>query len=687
MKEISILIEQIHGHKVNNRPALTTANLRPLAPRVQQNLSYSQARFMQNADASAIRAHFVTFGRTVPNSQDLVKTAKEVLTDFEEDKISAQTAHKLKLLASPGLVIDGKTITSGLELPNIRTKENKELLKRTLNAMVYATEHKPEKVNMPGYTLHVNNKEIVPFIKEKYTPADVKGIRNFLEGKKVFDLTIDKESGLVKTSGVSAAENFEMGARYWSKDSVMNLDLQKTYAPETCAKTIKTWARFFKENQAQLHDMIADPGTLDVIRAGKANRVKLSGMPHIGLLHKTADGGFILTPDSDFNRFRQEAHGHMLNAVTRGIIDGAKGRKYGVKPHDVDKNMIDTVGNLTRYFEAIEFHHAPSNGNWEESPFKHSSTHDTAVITNAIKSVRELMHDEKLGQRKPVQRIRKALANTQYGDLLQDKNRLDKMIEAGEKRVIEHYNVEAPALKQGDAPERVVDASQIFTVSMAKFHQDPIINAQRKFEVLQNASKELEGDFGLRRYNADSYLGKNYEIAADSHGVNLNIAKARAEFGSKDCSTPELMAQREKVCGCPNEQKAQWFFASVMSKAYGTIASDLAESKKTIPSHMLEQVDTMIQKAHNKQVEYFNKTLASVTAEDAIKSNGVKNERCGIPEAYEFVSTFERDPKTKEAVAKPIVGQDGSLTWAQTETLGAFKKMAQVLKLLASDKK
>lgn len=390
-------------------------------------------------------------------------------------------------------------------------------------------------------------------------------------------------------------------------------------------------------------------------------------------------------PDGLFNRFRQEAHGNMLHAIVNGIVDGAKGKKCGIKPSEVDKTKIDAVSNLTKYFEAINFPKAPTNGNWEESPFKHSSTHDVAVITNAFKAVRDLMHDKELGQNKSIQKVRKALANTQYGSLLQDKDRLDTMIKAGEKRVMDFYNVEAPSLIPQGKPERVVDASQIFTVYMAKFHDDALINAQRKIEVLETVSKELEGEFGFRRYNTDSYLGKNYEIGADSQGVNLNIAAIRAEFGSKDFSTPELMTAREKACGCPQEQMAQWFFAPVMSRAYGTIVSELAEAKKTIPCNQHDQINEMIQKAHKKQVEYFNKTLATVSSKDAIKSNGIQNERCGIPEAYEFVSTFERNPQTGEFVEKAVVGQDGSLTWAEAETHNAFSKLEETLKLLNPD--
>lgn len=679
------MIEQIKNQQTNNRIALQKSNLNSMTavvPKVR-GISQANSRFMQNMDASSMRAQFVTFGRTTPQTQDALKIAKEVLQHIKEGKITAETVRKVQQLASPGIEIDGKLIAAGIE--DFKSKKTKVALARTLRAMIYATEYKPKKKRLNKYTVRVNNEQILPLIKNKYIKEDIIKTKKFLRKIGVFKLKIDKESGLVKTATVSAKENSQMGKAFWNKDSIINFELQKAYAPKTCARTIKTWSRFYRENEDRLHKMIRNPnGILNQIRRGKAENVQLEGMPHVALLFKLRKKEFLLTPDSKFNRFRQESHGHVLNAFVNGVIDGVNGKKYSIKPSEVGQNIIANISNLTMYFKAINFPKAPSNGNWEEEPFKHSSTHDTAVITNAIKSVRELMHDEELGKSKYIQRIREQLTKTQYGELLADKKSLDKMISTGEKRVMKFYDIEAPNLsgKREDPPERKVDASQIFTVCMAKFHNNPIINAQRKFEVLKTVSKELEGEFGIRRYNTDSYLGANYSIGADSNGINLNIGKARQAFLSEDCSSPEQMAKRNKICGCPKEEMAQWFFFPVMSRAYGTIVTDLIEAKKTIPANMHKRLNKMIEKAHSKQIEYFNKTLGTVSSENAIKSNGFKNERCGIPEAHEFVTTFERNKKTHEFLKRPIHGQNGSLTWAETETLLTFKKMEEVLDLL-----
>lgn len=683
------MVEQIKNYSINNKTSLNKTNLKSMTAVVPQTRGLSQSRFMQNMDASSMRAQFISFGRTTSETQQALKIAKEVLQHIKEDKITQKTVEKLKLLASPGIKIDDKTMTAGIDLENLKNKQNKNLLVRTLKTMIYATEYRPKKKTMQGYILFVNNEQVLPHIKNKYTKKDIIETRKFLRKIGVFKLKIDRESGLVKTATVSKKENSQMGKAFWTKDSIINLELQKKYNPKTCVRNIKTWSRFYKENNGRIFHMINNSEKiLNQIRHGKSITVQMEGIPHIGILSKLRKKGFILVPDSQFNRFRQEAHGHELNAFVISIIDGAKGKKYGIKPSEIDKNIIEDISNLTKYFQAINFPKAPSNGNWEEMPFRHSSTHDTAVITNAIKSVRKLMHDEELGKNKSIQKIRTQLTKTKYGELLKDKKSLDKMIKAGEENVMKFYDIEAPNLsgRREDPPERKVDASQIFTVCMAKFHDDPIINAKRKFEVLKTVSKELEGDFGIRRYNTDSYLGANYEIGADSQGINLNIGRAREAFLSEDCSSPKQMEKRDKICGCPQEQMAQWFFFPVMSRAYGTIATELIETKNTLPKRMHKKVNKMIEDAHAKQVKYYNKTLGTVSSENAIKSNGFKNERCGIPEAHEFITTFEQNKKTGEFIKRPISGPNGSLTWAETETHLASNKMEEVIDLLKTAK-
>ncbi len=86
----------------------------------------------------------------------------------------------------------------------------------------------------------------------------------------------------------------------------------------------KTWAKFYEESSDLREGLINDPKILDIVREGNANRVKLTGIPHIGILIKTADGGYTLVPDSIFNRFRQESHGGILGMQGEGIIEGAK---------------------------------------------------------------------------------------------------------------------------------------------------------------------------------------------------------------------------------------------------------------------------------------------------------------------------------------------------------------------------
>jgi len=627
-------------------------------------------------------------------------------------------------------------ITNGLSIENLNKTElddkgnpktkNIVILKDTLKTMIEATNYKPVKIEKGtqdkktgknwNYNLFVNNKELSKDLKPVYSAEAFNALFNKLKEHDVFALNVHPELGLVKTAGTTKKENFEMGARYWITDTCHNINLMKEQEDKQkqVPLAVKTIARFYKENENPIQYIIQNPVILDFVKDGSPKAMKL-GVPHI-LIPKeieTAEGKkeIELELDGDFNRWRQESHGQALKTIVTGIKDGLVNKKpYGLAPKDVNENVIGTIVGLTSYFKAINYPNAPSNGNWEEKPSPEGSIHDTAVIVDALKSTKDLMFNHEYDNNSEIVKVRQQIQKTDKQfvkfnkkKLFTNEKELDNLIQAGEKQIKEHYHEEFPHIDG-----RNVDASQSFMVRLAKYDNEgelnPLQNAEKSIKILTTIEKELVGDFGIRRYNGDSYLGKNYNIAADKDGnINLGYFHKRDEFGAKDCSTNALIDARNKICGGKEkEDEAQWFFDPVMSTAYNKIRKDLVSYKEDLKKKELslpENLDSKIKFCFDKQTEYLNRGLARVTGDKGkdkdgkpkhyLKANGVDCPTWGVPEAYMKVSTLSAlnpDVTNKQDLAYSakkeqfVPGVNTSLAWAQSELFKACKEYQETLK-------
>jgi len=262
-----------------------------------------------------------------------------------------------------------------------KNPETREILAKTIKTMVSATENNPVKKSMGDYVLYINNPKLSELIKPKYTEDNFDKLFNTLNKHGVFGIQTHPVLGTPKTSGISPGEDFEMGARYWITDSVHNIELMKDKEPDAVPKALKTIARFYKENDDSIQKFIDQPiqehqndpnHPINMIKAGKLKEAKLLGVPHIFIPeeNKNSRDGIDLKLDEDFNRWRQESHGNALKSLVTGIKEGlTEGKPYGLKGKDINKDVIDTIGNLVSYFKAIDYPNAPSSGNWEEKPF------------------------------------------------------------------------------------------------------------------------------------------------------------------------------------------------------------------------------------------------------------------------------------------------------------------------------
>lgn len=549
---------------------------------------------------------------------------------------------------------------------------NRTILSKTLFTIASASNTESKLKEFKDYNLNINNSKLYPLIQDSYSSSNFNELFQVLKDKGVFNVQTHPKLGVSITSGVSQDENFEMGARFWITDICHNLKLLEDINPKVCPIALKTIASFYYDNMRSIEYFINNPISnnqsnpchpINMIREGKLEEAKLLGVPHI-FISKEVNSKILIKADKDFNRWRQESHGNALLALVKGIRSGVlENKNFGLSKNNIDTVVTCTISALVSYFDAIDYPYAPSGGNWEERPYEFGLTYDTAVISYAIGEVKKLMIDLNQSNQSDCREVYNSLVHSKYGEILKNIDKLDSLLEKGRARVRKNYNEEAP--KEYSKNYRKVDASQIFTVCIASFDNDLIIDAKKKIQVLEAIECELAGEFGIARYVDDSYLACDYDTAIDNKGkLNLGYYHIKKAFGSKDCSTKELLEARAEICG---GKKALWFFDSVMARAYNKIAKGLLESGFDL-NHDLVKL------AFFRETKFLNRAIARVTGVKEngdlyLKSNGYSCPPWSVPEAYQAVTNL-----TEEGVKSTyVVGRNSPLAWAQTELYLACK--------------
>ncbi|MBQ7450314.1 hypothetical protein IJS77_02760 [bacterium] len=570
------------------------------------------------------------------------------------------------------------SINSSLTTDKINETGGIEALSNALTTMIAATKYKPETVKVGGVKYSVHNETISKLLKGEYDKESFSQLMKYLNGKKVFDFTdnprygllIDKQRGIVKTCG--ASENWEMSDRAWITDIMRVGDIQKFKRPETWTTALNTIGEYYHTQNENFKDLIANP---DLYRNGDA----MQGIPHI-FMPKT------LEPDVNwFNNKRLESHGLALKEFCNGIVDGlVRGRKYGYKSADeIPENVIESIGNLTKYFKAIDYPTAPSAGNWEEIPLKGGLTSDTETIRSAYCAYKNLMFNPKFNNNHEIQKVR-ARINC-YNPV--NENETTKLIKQGEQRVRKTYLEEAPSIRPHDASLAFVTTSDI------KLADNVIDDVKKHVEILESLEKHLVRENGIIRYapfkfvlkdgseakSPDSYLNLNYFTAVDKNGkLNLEWKKVLDNFASKDCSDPEMFFARAKLS--TPDKEAQWFMVSEMSTGYGKQIEKLLDNVKKENRKLNPTEIKLVKKLREKQTEYLNRALSRISAENPdrvyqYKANGLSMSPVTVSEAHQYVTDLNGKPKMMQGTNTP-------LAWALASLYKALRQEYKIIEKL-----
>lgn len=623
------------------------------------------------------------------------------LTEYLLDKLDQHLgSHGLMIedIDNPGKMME---IQSGLDLDHIKNPKALKDIVNTVNVLLEASDYNPVKRTFgtndgKNYQIAVHNRDISGQLKDNYTARDFAELFKHCNKQGTFQLTVHPELGVAKTSDSLVKE---MSDRTWITDTCRNLSLMQ-HKPEHhkfVPVAINTMAHFYKKKEDQFEQVIQNPASYTPYLGleNKEDAFKYTGEinPKVGVAHIFYPNTLDEDPDWG-NRRRLESLGLFLKksceTITHKMGDGGK---WGYNSADeIPNDVIDSIANVAKYLQAIDYPYAPSAGNWEEVAIAGGLTWDTEVIKEGYKELKELLFSKKYDNNPEIAKIRKRLQNTKYGRFLSDPKEIDKLIAIGEERVKNHNTAESPALRQQDASLAFVTHSIIPDRNM--IGETAIDIVKRNIETLEVLEKQQVRENGVTRYapfkltlsdgesleTTDSYLTLGYEIATDKNGkISLQVKEIKDDFGARDCSDPRVFAARAKLSPGDNVT-AQWFMVSDISKGYGVQLEKLLQLYQKADCNEQEALMPLIQKVYKKETEYINRGYARITGthedgEAVLKANGQECPAYKVPEAYMAVPTID-------GKIKFLPGTNSPLAWAQTSLYDASMQYVKNLRTL-----
>ena len=263
------------------------------------------------------------------------------------------------------------------------------------------------------------------------------------------------------------------------------------------------------------------------------------------------------------------------------------------------------------YFEAIQYWQDEDSGHWEEPPKIESSS--IGAVIAGLKAMQSLL----------IERSDFTRYLTPYKGKTITINLLDKLIAKGETAL----NDILPWESVQPGKKRRYDSALLFLIYPLQ-----VVTQEQTNQILDDVSQNLQGEYGIARYQGDSFWCKDYQDIPES--IRTTVSSEREAWLS------------ERGRALQEGEEAQWcIFDPIISAIYGLKYQKFGD---------LRFLD--------KQTEYFNRSLGQLTAED-FYLGGFK-----CPELY-----YLQDGKYVPNDSTPLL-------WTQANLLVALKLMKESLR-------
>ncbi|MGK7899415.1 MAG: glycoside hydrolase family 15 protein [Xenococcus sp. (in: cyanobacteria)] len=436
----------------------------------------------------------------------------------------------------------------------------------------------------------INNLKVSSLVKERYSLTDLQKIFHILsENNSLYFPAFD--NGLFSAAAVKDSTQYTGYQAVWVRDNIhvahahylLGTDVEKQIA----VKTVKCLATYFYQEKAAFKQII------------DSNSAPQSQMdrPHIRF-----NGRSLEKIAQEWNHAQNDALGYFLWLYSKLVYDKL------LEPTPKDGEIL-TLFPL--YFEAIQYWQDEDSGHWEEPPKIEASS--IGAVIAGLKAMRVLLIEKSDFTR----------YLTSYKDKTVTVNLLDKLIAKGETAL----NNILPWESIQPGKERRYDSALLFLIYPLQ-----VVTQEQTNQILDDVIQNLQGEYGIARYQGDSFWCKDYQDIPES--IRTTISSEREAWLS------------ERGRALQEGEEAQWcIFDPIISAIYG-----LRYQKSGDPK-FLEQ-----------QTKYFNSSLGQLTAQD-FYLGGFK-----CPELYYLQH------------GKYVPNDSTPLLWTQANLLVALKLMNKSLR-------
>jgi phosphorylase kinase alpha/beta subunit len=334
----------------------------------------------------------------------------------------------------------------------------------------------------------VRNRELLPYIKPRYTIKDVRAIRSLLEQRGTFSFAA-LSNGLFPAASSSGGDVAVSGYHHvWVRDNVYVAYAHYVNGKVSQAtQTMQALAGFFSKHVNRFEDIIA----------GRADPGDPMQRPHVRF-----DGDRLAEVEQRWPHAQNDAIGYFLWFYCTLACQGH------LRASPEDMRLLERA---TAYLKAIRYWADEDSGHWEEARKVEASS--IGVVVGGLQALRAL-----------------------YGIHRTDTAIPDELISRGRHAL--HGILPNECIQDDPRKRREYDAALLFLIFPVKVVDGPLAD-----RILDNVITHLQGDHGIRRYRGDSYWCADYK-------KHLGRQERTQDFSERMESRDVLLREGEEAQWC-----------------------------------------------------------------------------------------------------------------------------------------
>jgi hypothetical protein len=437
-------------------------------------------------------------------------------------------------------------------------------------------------------SLVINNSALRPLIRETYLPEQLAEIRQLLQRNGTLDFPV-LSTGLFSASVVTASSEYTGYRSVWVRDNIHIAHAHYVNGKQDVAiRAVKALLSFFQKQRVRFEQIIAEPTRAST----PMNR------PHVRFNGETLE-----EIDANWAHAQNDALGYFLWLYCLMANEGA------IEVGGVEAEILD---RFIRYFGAIRYWEDEDSGHWEE--VRKVSASSMGVVVAGLRELKRLIK-------------RNLIAPALWTKCSLDS--IDQLLDIGTRELRRILPFEC--IQQDPSKNRRYDSALLFLVLPLRAIAGAMANT-----IVLDAVNNLQGEYGIKRYQGDSFWCTDYKRVPES----LRTADYSNDLGS-----------RNSLFTAGGE--AQWcLFDPIISAYFGREFQDTAETS-----------------SFRIQTAYFNRSLGQITGSDC----PLGEFKC--PELY-----YSESGRIEPSDATPLLWTQANLWLA----LAAMEQSAQFAQILHS---